>query len=62
MIKQGANFIGTQMKQHLSIKIKFTLKKEGKPYPIRAELITLLKLLQAPDNNIKATLTDGSKT
>eukprot|EP00957_Ditylum_brightwellii_P005605 428889-Ditylum_brightwellii.AAC.1 len=62
MIERGANFIGTQTKQQLSIKIKFMVKKEEKAYPICAELIALLKLLQAVDNDIKVTLTNGSKT
>eukprot|EP00957_Ditylum_brightwellii_P128833 9827990-Ditylum_brightwellii.AAC.1 len=53
LIECGINYISPKTKQKILAKIKFTVKKDTKAYPIQAELIALLQLLQAADPKIK---------
>eukprot|EP00957_Ditylum_brightwellii_P176008 13402822-Ditylum_brightwellii.AAC.1 len=48
--------------QKILAKIEFIVKKDIKAYLIQAELITLLRLLQAADPEIKAIASNDSST
>eukprot|EP00957_Ditylum_brightwellii_P204733 15340606-Ditylum_brightwellii.AAC.1 len=62
LIERGVKYISPKTKQRILAKIKFTVKKDIKAYPIQAELIALLKLLQAADPELKAISSNESNS
>eukprot|EP00957_Ditylum_brightwellii_P200452 15281447-Ditylum_brightwellii.AAC.1 len=62
LIECGINYISPKTKQKIPAWIEFTMKKDIKAYPIWAELIALLGLLQATDPKIKAIASNDSST
>eukprot|EP00957_Ditylum_brightwellii_P103797 7907344-Ditylum_brightwellii.AAC.1 len=60
LIKCGIYYISPKTTQKIFAKIEFMVKKDTKAYLIWAELIALLRLLQAADPEIKAIASNDS--